>query len=198
MTMEGRMTRGSKRFRLVVVLLALVPVAGCESTLTLEGEDADARSDVEFSDGDADADSPDGDADGDSPDGEPETCTPEHMCYADFPCRDWSFCRDERTVVRCESVGCSSPRVCGTSCCSGGTCLQSLEAPTTCPDGTFCFEDPEGNPMGFGGPGRMARCLPDPEVGADAGADADADAGEPSDADYDAYSRPEVFLPYCN
>jgi hypothetical protein len=115
------------------------------------------------------------------------TAAATRMCYADFPCRDESFCRDDRTVVACINVHCASPRVCGTPCCSGGTCLPSLDPPTICAAGEWCFENAEGNPYGFGGPGRAARCLPDP--GADAGASADAD--------YDGYARPEVFEPYC-
>ena len=153
--------------RPVVALFVLATAAGCGSTP--EAGDADAGSDV------------------DAPDVDVDTCTPERMCHADFPCWDRSFCRDQRTVVQCEPVGCWSPRVCGTSCCEGGSCLESLEAPTVCSEGLFCFEDPNGYPEGFRGPGRVARCLPDP----------DADAGESSDADYDAYSRHEVFEPYC-
>ncbi len=140
-------------------------------------QDADAALD-----GDADAG---GDADADV---DPDACTPDRMCYADFPCRDESFCRDDRTVVGCVNVHCASPRVCGTSCCSGGTCLPSLDPPTTCADGEWCFEHPAGEPPGFiDNPGRTARCLPDPA----------ADVGDAAAVDYEGYTRPEVFEPYC-
>lgn len=161
------MVESATWLRPVVVLLTVFPAVGCEAAS--QAGDVDADGEVDASDVDE------------------YSCTPERMCHADFPCRDRSFCRDPGTVVQCEPVGCWSPRVCGTSCCEGGSCLESLEAPTVCSEGLFCFEDPNGYPEGFRGPGRVARCLPDP----------DADAGGDPDADYDAYSRPEVFEPYC-
>jgi hypothetical protein len=129
----------------------------------------------------------DADADADAGfDADPDACTWDRRCHVDFPCRDESFCRDEHTLVRCDSVHCSSPRACGTTCCSGAACLESIDSPIACPQGEWCFENPGGGFWGFGS-GRSALCLPDP----------DGDAGTDADADNRGYSRPDVFEPWC-
>ena len=105
-------------------------------------------------------------------------CLPP-ICVAD-PCRDHAYCVDSTQLVVCARVDCSDPRICGTPCCEGGGCVAN--PPSPCPTRTVCYE-------GSRDAGRVASCLPPLEP--DAGADA------VPDVDYDGWSRPEMYVPWC-
>jgi len=90
--------------------------------------------------------------------GEPgfEVCTTP-VCFADFPCRSDSVCRDATTLLACRDIPCE--QTCGTSCCSGASCGSG--GTETCPEGTTCHQLFDGCSGSTSAPwgGSEARCL---------------------------------------
>ncbi|MFH1434685.1 MAG: hypothetical protein ABIJ56_03110 [Pseudomonadota bacterium] len=107
-----------------------------------------------------------------------EECTPENMCFSDFPCMFTAVCIDEQTVRFCRDVPCWE--TCGTMCCSGASCGST--GTEECGAGTECFEKVEHT--GFDG--GKAECLPPP-----------SDASTDDDVDYDGWHRPETYSSWC-
>ena len=79
------------------------------------------------------------DGDRTTPDG--EQCSPEEICFADFPCTDDSGCEDEKTLVLYRTVSCEE--VCGTPCCEGAQCW--VDRRETCEGDLVCHETNVGS-----------------------------------------------------
>ena len=92
------------------------------------------------------------------------------ICAADFPCREDSHCLNAVTVESCRDIPCSE--VCGTTCCTGGSC--GAGGTTPCPTGTICLESGSA-PSPYGG--GWAECFPAPVDGPDAGTSPDVGTG---------------------
>jgi len=163
------------RPRMAATFAALACAAGLgcyASTAGDGGETGDAEDEAE---GHADGD--DGDVRPDTDGAEP--CTPDHMCYADFPCARDSVCPGPTLRQVCNDIPCSV--VCGTTCCSGGSCNTGVSE--ECPAGTVCLQHSDSSY------GRLtvAACLPPPDASSDGG-----DA-----VDYDYWQQPETYSASC-
>jgi hypothetical protein len=92
----------------------------------------------------------------------------EHLCFADFPCRNGpngspgAVCASATVVWRCETIPCAV--VCGTPCCSGASCDRGETTP--CPQGLVCFEAQADAGAYYAAP--FAECKPPRDAGADA------------------------------